>query len=47
MNGPILPGERIAAIRAIPVPPPTLASLPCLALPVRNSTTAAAVRPLP
>ena len=47
MNGPVLPGERLAAIRAIPVPPPTNAALPCLALPVRNLTTAPAVRPLP
>ena len=30
VNGPILPGERIAAIRALPVPPPTGATLPTL-----------------
>jgi len=30
MIGPILPGESLALIRAIPVPPPTNASLPTL-----------------
>jgi hypothetical protein len=30
MNGPILPGERLAAIRVIPVPAPTGATLPTL-----------------
>jgi len=46
MNGPVLPGESLALIRFIPVPPPTNASLPCLESPVRNLTTAPAVRPL-
>ena len=30
MNGPILPGEILAAIRAIPLAPPTGATLPTL-----------------
>lgn len=30
MNGPVLPGESLALIRAIPVPPPTGATLPTL-----------------
>ena len=44
MNGPILPGEILAAIRAIPAHPPTLASLPCLASPAHTLITAPAVR---
>jgi len=30
MNGPVLPGESLALIRAIPVPPRTGATLPTL-----------------
>jgi len=30
MKGPVLPGESLAAIRAILVPPPTGATLPTL-----------------
>ena len=47
MNGPILPGESLALIRSIPVPPPTLTSLPCLESPARNLITALAVQPKP